>query len=263
MTIPDYNIDYDPEHYDLECEYVGPGEEDILFLRQLCADFGGPVLEICVGTGRVAIPLAYDGLKITGVDRDEGMLDRCREKLTIAPPEVRKRVSLVNADMREFSLEKKFRTAFIAFNSFLAMTTRDDQLACLARIKEHLQPSRGRFILDIFNPNLEYLTRSPGTKNQEYLFIDDSTGIIHEQLSSVKYDEASQVYSIVLDRNWTLPDGSVKRRIRKLDLKMIFPDELLLLLDHSGFKVLHRWGNYRKEDFRSGMGKQLIVAKPV
>ena len=261
MAISDFNINYDAANYDLVCEHVGPGEEDVLFLRDLCTRYGGPVLEVCVGTGRLAIPLAYDGLDVTGVDRNEAMLNRCREKLKLAPPKVQKKLELVKADMRKFKLGRKFRTVFIAFNTFLGMTTRADQVACLSRIREHLQTSKGRFILDVFNPNLEYLTRGPGYKNQEYLFVDEATGIIHEQLTTIRYDESTQVSSILCDITATDKGGMVQRNIKELRLKMIFPDELMLLLEHCGYKVLHRWGNYNKEEFRTGMGKQLIVAK--
>jgi len=261
MSFPDFNINYDAEYYDLVCQYVGPAEQDVLFIRGLCAEYGGPVLEVCVGTGRVAIPLASDGFKVTGVDRDENMLARCREKLALQPSAVQKRLQLVKADMRDFKLKDKFRTAFIAFNSLLALTTREDQIACLSRIREHLEKGQGRFILDIFNPNLEYLTRGPGYKHQEYIFTDEATGIIHDLEALIRYDEAAQVSTILYEITHTKPDGSSTREIKELKMKMLFPDELMLLLDHCGFKVLHRWGNYERDEFKSGMGKQLVVAK--
>jgi hypothetical protein len=205
--------------------------------------------------------LAYDGFKVTGIDRDENMLNRCREKLRLTPPEVQKRVKLVKADMTDFNIGRKFRTIFIVFNSFLALTTREEQVACLSRIRDHMQKSRGRFIIDIFNPNLEYLTRGPGYKNREYIFTDEETGIIYEQLTTIKYDEALQVSSILCDVTATNPGGNVKREIKELRLKMVFPDELMLLLEHCGLKVVYRWGNYEKDEFRSGMPKQIIVAR--
>ena len=119
MPLPDYNRNYNAEIYDAECQYNDMN--DLTWLRQLCAEYGGPVLEVCIGTGRVAIPLAYDGLKVTGIDRSDAMLNRCREKLSVTPPDVKKRVALVKGDMRRFDIGKKFATVFIAFNSFLAM----------------------------------------------------------------------------------------------------------------------------------------------
>ena len=259
MPLPDYNTHYNAEIYDAECQYNDM--DDLTWLRQLCAEYGGPVLEVCIGTGRVAIPLAYDGLKVTGIDLSDAMLDRCGEKLDVTPPEVKKRVTLVKGDMRRFDLKKKFRTVFIPFNSFLAMETRKDQVACLNRVREHLQANKGRFILDVFNPRLDMLARDPKQKSLEHLFTEEGTGIVQELMTTINYNDATQVSHITCFRTRTHPDGTMKRDIQELRMRMIFPDELLLLLEHCGFKVLHRWGSYERENFGPGMGKQLIVAK--
>lgn len=259
MAFPDYNRNYDAELYDIECHHADMG--DLQFLRELCGQYGGPVLEVCVGTGRVAIPLAYDGLKVTGLDISNAMLERFREKLDVAPVEVRKRITIIKDDMRKFDVGKKFRTVFIAFNSFLALTKQEDQIACLHRIRDHMQPGKGRFILDVFNPSMEHLTRDPKQKIQEHIYTDENTGITHELMTTIRYDDASQVSNVTIYRTHLYPDGTMKREIQELKMRMIFPEELMLLLDHCGFKLLHRWGNYRKEKFGTGMMKQLIVAK--
>ncbi len=84
----------------------GDREEDIPFYVSLARECGSPVLEVACGTGRVLIPLAREGFEVVGLDFSEHMLAIAREKLEKESPEVRSRVSLVQADMREFDLGK-------------------------------------------------------------------------------------------------------------------------------------------------------------
>jgi len=84
--------------YDLDLS-VEPGDVDLY--RALAKRTGGPILELAVGSGRIAVPLAEDGHRLVGVDIDPAMLDRARARLAAAAPKVRERVELVEGDMTE------------------------------------------------------------------------------------------------------------------------------------------------------------------
>ena len=121
--------------YDLD---LGQVDDDLLMIQQFARRCGSPVLELACGTGRVLLPLARQGHQVTGVDISPQMLDMARRK--VAAENLGDRITLVHQDMRELDLDTKFNLAFIAISSFSHLLTTDDQLAALARIRQHLNP---------------------------------------------------------------------------------------------------------------------------
>lgn len=107
---------------------------------------GGRVLELGVGTGRLALPLAAKGLRVTGVDASPEMLDQLRAK------DGAEQLDLVLADMAELPVPGPYAAAFVAFNTFFNLTTRDAQQACLRRVHDVLAPG-GWFVLEAFVPH--------------------------------------------------------------------------------------------------------------
>ena len=137
-------------------DHVGGYNErhDIGFYVDEAARVDGPILELASGTGRVLIPIARTGKRIVGVDRSRQMLDRCREKVAAEPAAVRDRITLHDADMRDFDVRERFATAIIPFRPVQHLTSIDDQLSCLDAIRRHLLPG-GRLVFDVFNPDLK------------------------------------------------------------------------------------------------------------
>jgi SAM-dependent methyltransferase len=114
---------------------------------------GGRVLELGVGTGRLALPLAARGLRVTGVDASPEMLDLLRAK-----PDA-EHLDLVLADMAELPVRGPFAAAFVAFNTFFNLTTEAAQQACLRRVHDVLAPG-GWFVLEAFVPPADDLDAS-------------------------------------------------------------------------------------------------------
>lgn len=100
---------------------------------------GGPVLELAVGTGRVAVPLAERGLEVVGVDISPEMLTKLREK--------KSSVTVVEADMTTVALEREFALAYVVFNSIFVLESQDDQVRLFRNAAAHLKPG-GRFVLE-------------------------------------------------------------------------------------------------------------------
>jgi len=137
----------------------GDFQDDLLLYRGFAERTGGPLLELACGTGRLLVPLAQAGCEITGVDISPALLAVARRKIEAAG--LQQRVTLVEADMRDFRLSRHFRLAFVAINSFMHLLTTEDQLQALRCWREHLAPD-GLLILDLFHPHPQSLLEADG-----------------------------------------------------------------------------------------------------
>ena len=138
----------DPEIYDLENQEFGP---DGSFFLDFAKRLEGPVLELGCGTGRVTIPLAQNGVDITGLDVVPAMIERAKQKAGELP------IQWITDDARFFRLERSLRLIFEIGSVFQHVLTRSDQEAFLARVREHLE-NDGRFIVGIMFPHADLLT---------------------------------------------------------------------------------------------------------
>jgi SAM-dependent methyltransferase len=241
----------DGRHYDA----LFPGANDLLFYQRRVAAYGGPVLELACGTGRLTVPLAGTGAEITGIDRSPAMLEVARDRAA----RHRARVSLQSGDMRHYALGKKFKLIFIADNAFLHLLEREDIESCLRCTRDHLAPD-GRFVIDIFTPSIPGLARNwndPYTIG-EYDDPDGNGRIIVTETR--RYDAAAQVsYSTWCYRNaateesWEIP----------FNLRVFYPQEIDALLRYNGFAIEHKYGDFDDSPYGSASPKQLIVSRPV
>ena len=119
---------------------------DVAFFVEAAVASGGPVLELGCGTGRVLLPIARAGVEAVGLDQSASMLAVCRGRLDLEEAAVRSRVQLVEADMREFDLPRRFALITIPFRPFQHLTSVDDQVSCLRSIHRHLADD-GRLVL--------------------------------------------------------------------------------------------------------------------
>jgi SAM-dependent methyltransferase len=140
-------------------------EEDVPFYVEEAQASGGPVVELAVGTGRIAIPLATAGVHVIGVDASEGMLEVCREEAAQAGVSLDLRLG----DLRDPPVDEQVPLVLIPFRSLLHMKTDEDRRRALRAVRRLLAP-RGRFIFDVFEPSQEdidethgrWLEREPG-----------------------------------------------------------------------------------------------------
>ena len=132
-------------YYDLVHKGL-PGEAE--FYGGQALRRGKPVLEIGCGTGRIAIPLAMSGLDVTGLDNSVNMLVLCREKMAQVGA-MRGTLTLVEADMCDFAIKKKFPLVLMAYRTFMHCLTPTEQLACLRCIFDHLTPG-GELFLNVW-----------------------------------------------------------------------------------------------------------------
>ena len=173
--------------YDLDLA-DDPGDLDLYLALAQRAD--GPVLELGVGTGRLAIPLAEAGHDVTGVDLDPAMLERARDRVRRTATETR--LTLVEADMAGLRLAGagSFGLAFIALNSLLVLPSRATQRAAVQALADHLAPG-GLAVVDVWIPDAEDLARFDGRIMLEWPRLDPETGAIVTKADSAQHDAAS------------------------------------------------------------------------
>jgi SAM-dependent methyltransferase len=139
--------------------------EDVPFYVEEAVRSGGPVLELGVGTGRIAVPIAAAGIEVVGVDLSAGMLEVARERSELAGV----RVDLRRGDMRDPPVDGTFPLVICPFRSLLHMETDGDRRAALRAVAARLEPT-GRFVFDVFTPGADdiadthgrWLEREPG-----------------------------------------------------------------------------------------------------
>ena len=128
---------------------------DVAFYKSCGRRFGDPVLELAVGTGRVAWQLADAGLRVVGVDLSAAMLEQAVRMGAERPAAVRQRLTLHQADMAAFALTEAFPLAIIPYSAFQHLLTPERQRSALTCIHRHLLPD-GHLVVDVFDPLLEH-----------------------------------------------------------------------------------------------------------
>jgi len=245
------------ELYDQVTPYAS--RPDVVFFVEMAKESGGPVLELGSGTGRVLIPIAREGVAITGLDLSTDMLRVCREKLEKEPEEVRSRVLLVEGDMRAFELPEKFKLVTMPFRPFQYLVTVDDQLACLDCIHRHLA-EEGRVIVDVFNPKLEALVADnlgvEMTPEPEFSMPDGRKIIRKHKI--VSRDWVKQVQQIELIYYVTYPDGKQERLVHAFSMRYFFRYEMEHLLARAGFEVEELYSDYDRSSYGAKYPGELI-----
>jgi SAM-dependent methyltransferase len=238
----------DGRHYDLHNSHV---VEDIPFYLRQAKKYGEPVLELACGTGRITIPIAEQGIQITGLDVSEPMLSQAKKKAATKGVNV----EWVQADCRSFKLSKKFRLIFFPFNSITHLHDFESIEACFSCVRNHLT-REGRFIIDVFVPKMEYLMRDPSKRYPVAEYPDpDGNGTVTITESNV-YDNAAQINKIT----WYYDIGGGKKQFTKQNnMRMFYPQELDALLECNGFTIETKLGSYSETPFTSESWKQLPI----
>lgn len=242
----------DSKFYDLvHGEFAAP--EILAFYENQIASHGSPVLELACGTGHYLIPLAEKGVEIVGVDVSGEMLARAREKAAARNVAV----DLRKADIRDFELHRKFSLVLLLGNSLQHLLTRRDVENCFATVKRHLLPE-GRFIVEVFNPSFEILSRS---SDEDVLDSEYETEEGKMFLTGrVNYDAATQINHITWKyRNKT----TAASKTFSFTMRQFFPQELDALLVYNNFKIEQKFGDRDGSVFKSDSPRQIVVASRI
>ena len=232
--------------------------EDLPAYALLADRFGGPVLEVGCGTGRVALHLAQQGIRVVGIDVSAAMLRRARQHADergLSGPLLTWR----KADMRTLALDEQFGLCTLAYNTFAHLLTQDDQIAALERIAAHIRPGGG-LALDLRNLIVDVLANGSPGLDFERVFTDPATGHAIMQRSLASLDWASQIVDVTWVYDEITPDSIVKRTLIPARYRYTFGPELRLLLRLAGFSPVELYGDYDFSPYEANSPRLFAVA---
>lgn len=206
-------------------------------LERLAA--GGPVLELAVGTGRLAIPLARRGVPVQGIDMSAAMVERLRAKPDGAA------VGVTIGDMSTARVPGSFALVYLVFNTIMNLTSQDAQVACFRNAAAHLRPG-GLFLVEVMVPDLQRLP--PGQTVVPFRIGEASIGL----------DEYDVVRQGLVSHHVSL-SGADGPSYRSIPFRYVWPSELDLMARLAGMRLRDRWGGWRGEPFAAESASHVSV----
>ena len=240
---------FDADYYDYEFK---SRKDDVNWYVDRYVRADGPVLELGVGTGRIALPAVRKGAQVTGIDLSESMLEQAEKHRGRLAKSKRASLSLHHGDMRSFDLAQKFDLVSIPFNAFMHLYTLEDVDHCLTRVRRHLNDG-GQLLLDALIPDLNYLTRSPFKKYEGITFTHPTFREKYRYSEQSAYNALTQINQMwfFYDRIESHGKGPESFCIQ-LSHRCFFPQELKRILAQHGFVIEETYGDFTSGDLRSG-----------
>jgi SAM-dependent methyltransferase len=208
----------------------------VTFLVDLAHD--GAALELGIGTGRIALPLAQRGVHVHGIDLSEAMVARLREKPGA------EQIGVTIGDFATTTVEATFSVVYLVANTIMNLTTQAEQIACFRNAAAHLEPG-GCFVIEVLVPGLQRLP--PGETFQPF-------DVSPTHLGFDEYDVARQ--GLVSHHYW-IADGKVE--VVSPPFRYVWPAELDLMAQLAGMTLRERWGGWMREPFTSDSTKHVSV----
>jgi len=220
--------------------YGFPAETDaaVELLAELAA--GGPVLELGIGTGRLALPLAHRGLPVTGIDASEAMVAKLRAKPGAET------IALAIGDFADVGVDGPFRLVFVAFNTFFSLLTQDEQVRCTTNAAARLEPG-GRFVIEAFVPDVARFDRGQRTASERI-----GTDLVALEVSTHDLSRQHVTSAHVLLRE----SGT---RIYPVQIRYCWPSELDLMAQLAGLELERRWSDWRGAPFTADSTSHVSV----
>jgi ubiquinone/menaquinone biosynthesis C-methylase UbiE len=247
-----------PEYYDAEYEHQEMLEQDVPFLLKHLARRQS-VLELAVGTGRAAIPIAQARHRVVGIDHHPAMLKLAEQKRDAVGLKA-SQLELIEQDILELKLGRKFDWVCLLFNTFLLFTTLEEQDRALQAIRRHLKSS-GRLWLDIFQPDPALLAQKQSTNHDPKTFYVPALDRTVFRSVDIRRNPAAQVQRLTFNYIWFDGNGQEKRQKREFDLTFIFPRELRILMERNGLEIEHLYGNYDGSKLNSESPRMIACCK--
>jgi len=213
-------------------------EDSVTVLAELAR--GGRALELGVGTGRIALPLAAANVEVHGLDASASMVARLRAKSE------GDRVRIVMGNFADVSVDGEFQLIYIVFNTFFALISQEEQVRCFRNVASHLTPN-GCFLIEAFVPDVKRFTAGQ---------INWVTKITEErvELDVGQHDSAAQR---VFSQKIILADGTV--RLYPIQIRYVWPAELDLMAQLAGLRLRERWSSWQRDAFTSESGKHISI----
>lgn len=238
---------------------AGADDRDVALFGALARRVDAPVLELGVGSGRAAVPLALDGFSLHGIDASAAMLALAREHARAAGVRLR----LHQADLCSYTLPERFGLVFCARDTFLHLTEPERQVAALRRAGGHLA-AEGWLVLDLPALGGAWTDWEPGVRPLELTWSGEGpNGGAMQHFQTYTADAAAQIRHVTHLFDETDADGMVRRTTVSYDLRFVFPGELPLLVAAAGLRLEAVYGGYDLEPFAAGCERMIAVIAPM
>lgn len=209
------------------------GDEDdaVAFLHSIAGT--GPALELAIGTGRIALPLAARGIRVDGIDFAQEMVDRLRAKAGGAD------LSVEIADFVDVAVPGRYALIYVVWNSLFNVLTQEDQLRCFENVADHLTDG-GCFVVEAFVPSFLHRLQDNQQVTAESIEIDAV------RIGVLRHEPATQTLE---QSHVTLSPGGT--RLDPVVQRYAWPSELDLMARLAGLTLAERWGGWKREPFDS------------
>ena len=206
------------------------------YLAAIAGD--GAALELGIGTGRIALPLAARGVRVHGIDLSEAMVAKLRAKPGGA------KIPVAIGDFATTTVDGTFSLAYLVFNTIMNLTTQDEQVACFENVGAHLEPG-GCFVIEVGVPDLQRLPHGETIRP----FAVTPTHLGFDEYDVVEQGLISHHYRLVGDAF----------RARSIPFRYAWPAELDLMARLGGMRLRERWSGWRREPFTKESASHVSV----
>jgi SAM-dependent methyltransferase len=209
---------------------------------EFLADEAGkdPILELAIGTGRIALPLAARGIEVHGIDASLAMVAKLKGKPNSD------RIPVTMGDFADVDVTGEYSLIYIVFNSLFALLTQDDQIRCFRNVAAHLT-EKGIFVVEAFVPDLQRFDR-----NQRL-----SVQTIEQDDLRIEASQHDPVNQNVESRHVVVNEQGIKTY--PIKIRYARPSELDLMARLAGMRLRNRWGGWRREPFNASSGIHVTV----
>jgi SAM-dependent methyltransferase len=201
---------------------------------------GGPALELGIGTGRIALPLAAKGIEVHGIDAAPAMIAKLRARPGGDS------IAVTMGNFADVEVEGQFPFVFIVFNTFFALLTQEEQVRCFRNVAGRLTES-GTFLIEAFVPDV---TRFRGGQNVRAYTVTNE----RVQLQVAQHDPVRQR---MMTQNIVFTNQGM--RLYPVEVRYAWPAELDLMAQLVGLRLRTRWSNWKREEFNSTSEKHISV----
>jgi SAM-dependent methyltransferase len=221
-------------------EWHSTFDADAIDLLAELASNGG-ALELGIGTGRIALPLAARGVKVSGIDAAESMISRLKSKPGA------ENVNVYKGSFADVAVDGEFQLVYVVFNSFFALGSQDEQVRCFRNVAKHLT-STGCFVIEAFVPNLRRFIG--GQVNWATKVTEDVV-----ELDVGQHDSVTQR---VTSQKVVLKDGE-NVRLYPVQIRYAWPGEIDLMAQLAGMRLRERWSSWQRTPFDADSGKHVSI----
>jgi SAM-dependent methyltransferase len=242
---------YEPQTYgdriaSLYDAWVAPSveattEAAVEFLADIAT--GGRAVELGIGTGRIALPLAASGIDVHGIDASEAMLARLRDKPGGAS------LPITIGDFADVGVEGQFRLIYVVFNTFFALLSQDDQVRCFANAAAHLE-ERGAFVVEAFVPDPTLFDRGQRLSTTRVT-------LDRVQFDATRHESVAQhvtTQHVVIGKEGIM--------LFPVKLRYAWPSELDLMARLAGLSLAARYGGWQRERFLDSSPSHVSIYMP-